>query len=469
MSIQDEFDQLLEAKVRTMLQEDINKNAKQTFDVIQRSRAVLEEQFNLIDKEIQSIMNKQSEYAAFLDSKAMPREIAQFEFAQAVTPLFESITGEWAWSWRSDYLQLSTFWMPGAQMPLSNPSQPMEAQEDPSMPNATSINKQAVQSPEKEGRHQTKFSYRFNAHLVPLLEEELSRGILHKISERPRIQCIEIVHKGHVFEWPESNGIFCVIKCRACNVLNTSNPLARGSTLAVQNHWRSTAHPEYKGYALKKLYWEIMTQCTYMVEGVTRSWLQLSNNAIRRHNHKRKQRQRQNPAQIPDNAAMRSADPVESYNDPRGHAYPTTPTERNAFSGRAHTSSSVDGRDGSMPRDSLAWPLRSFSSFENSGARSTDEEQDAGLGYTPGSLQTASGSHASSDSVRKYSDIIAGCEDGEEYEEYQEEDMDDDCNDDLILIRENFIGPTAPAAETESYKTACDIKAEPCPEESARV
>ncbi|KAK8044539.1 hypothetical protein PG993_004563 [Apiospora rasikravindrae] len=466
--------QLLEAKIRAMVKEDINKKAKQSFDVIQRSRSAIREHFNLINKEVESVINKRTEYAALLDSRALPAEIAESEFAEAINPLFEYIAGEW--TQESSYLKLSTSWMSEARTPPSNPPQQAETRKTRSTPNT---NNQAVQDA-GNSQHQTKIST--NVHMLPLLEEkthQLSRGILHKICERPRVQCSELTNKAYVFEWPGSNGIYCAIKCWPCNVLNTSNPLAEKTSLAVGNHWRST-HLEYKEYGLKKLYWEIMSQYTYRVEGVTPEWLQRNNDDIKLKNHKRgqkrKQRQGQNPAERPcspilispqiyNSVTARNQGPGESYDDTQGSVYSAIPltrptlTERNAYTGFSHASS-VGDRDGSIHREPLAWSLRSASTFDNSHTRSINREQDPVFKYTFGSLQKAPWSHVGHDHVRNYNDVIAGYGDGEEGED-QDDDMEEDCSDDVIFIRENVIGPTVQGAEPESFKAARDIRADP--------
>ncbi|KAK7942633.1 uncharacterized protein PG986_011746 [Apiospora aurea] len=369
MNVQDELHQLLEARVRAMLQEDINKKAKQSCDVIQRSRAAIEEQFNLINKEIDSVINKRSEYAAFLNSKAMPAEVAEFEFAQAVKPLLESISGEWIW--KSKHLQLCVSWMlrawvPQSRTPPSNPPQPTERQG----------------GPEHANRHKH--------------DDPCSTGSQER---------------------PTSNKIFKSFE-------RTSDPAARGKERA--NHEKEL---------------------------------------------KKKQRQGQNPTEVPcndilvnaqlyDGVASRNADPEKNYTEPPGFASSTTLTERNAFTGPSQAASFIGVRDGSMHRNAATWPSHSFSPFTDSISRSVNAEQGSNHEYALGSLQAASWSHSGHDHTRNYSNGIAGYGNGEEGGR-QKGDTGEDYDDDLIFIRENFIGPTIQAADPDSYKTARDIKPDP--------
>ncbi|KAK8084285.1 hypothetical protein PG997_005556 [Apiospora hydei] len=201
----------------------------------------------------------------------------------------------------------------------------------------------------------------------------------------------------------------------------------------------------------------------------------VANHSLERANQekelKRKQRQGQNLAEGPchdilinaqlyDGVAARNIDPEKSYKEPQGFADPTTLTERNAFTGSSQASSSIGGRDGSMHRNVPAWPFHSFSPFAGSISESVTGEQGSNHEYAPGSLQAASWSHSGHDRIRNYSDGIARYRNGEEGGD-KEGDTREDYDDDLIFIRENFIGPTVQAAEQHSYKTARDIKPDP--------
>ncbi|KAK8067278.1 hypothetical protein PG997_014025 [Apiospora hydei] len=232
-------------------------------EAIQKSRDIIQTQYNAVNEEIRSFQSTASDLATLSGNLSKEKNMAHSSFSKLVSELLGELLAEWDWKWDSEHIRLSASII--AAPPRRSDTPQLDEEEE-----ITALNEDAART----------------------LEEYGYDKILNSINDR---QAVRLGKSGYVFEWPPGSGVPCIIRCQQCGFTGNNNPLKIDNAFLVRTHWTG-AHPEWRGADYYALFAQIMTAFTFRVEGKTMQDARMHNEAIRRKNEDSK-RKRISPQQ----------------------------------------------------------------------------------------------------------------------------------------------------------------------------